>query len=281
LVKAGTTLGRLGSGSSVTAPHLAFEIRPAGEGAPRIDPKPILDGWELLETTAIYAKQGKNPLVDGKGPSIGQLLLLSKEQLTRRVLANPRIEVYEGGRNDIKAGVIDRRVLATLEFLAASGLEPTVSSLAAGRRSRFTASGNLSAHPTGNAVDISKINGIPILGNQGKGSVTDMAVRRLLTLQGTMRPNQIITLMTYEGADNTLAMADHHDHIHIGWQALNGTGARGSRRYEQVLKPSQWIKLIERLGEIDNPEVAPAPSADAITVKTAKVKRASKAHRGE
>src|SRR6185503_9921948 len=57
-VVAGTILGRVGKLSSgpgsKLAPHLNFSIRPAGRGAPRIDPKPILDGWKLLEATAIY-----------------------------------------------------------------------------------------------------------------------------------------------------------------------------------------------------------------------------------
>ena len=57
---------------------------------------------------------------------------MSKEPLAQRVLNDPRINVYECGRRDISAGVIDRRVLATLEFLAASGLEPTVTSLRCG-----------------------------------------------------------------------------------------------------------------------------------------------------
>ena len=43
-------------------PHVRFEIRPAGRGAPRIDPKPILDGWKLLESTAIYRAQGQEPV---------------------------------------------------------------------------------------------------------------------------------------------------------------------------------------------------------------------------
>ena len=47
---------------------------------------------------------------------------MSKEALAARVLTNPQIEIYECGRQDIRAGQIDRRVLATLEFLAASGL---------------------------------------------------------------------------------------------------------------------------------------------------------------
>ena len=47
-------LARVGKTDPKKAPHVRFEIRPAGKGAPKIDPKPILDGWKLLETTAIY-----------------------------------------------------------------------------------------------------------------------------------------------------------------------------------------------------------------------------------
>ena len=85
---------------------MLFEIRPAGRGAPRIDPKPILDGWKVLEATAIYRAQGKNPFFgeDAQGATIGQILLMSKEALAQRVLANPRIEVYSCGRRDIAAG---------------------------------------------------------------------------------------------------------------------------------------------------------------------------------
>ena len=129
----GTIIGRIGK-TDARAPHLLFEIRPAGRGAPRIDPKPILDGWKLLESTAIYRAAGKNPFfgADAEDPSIGQIMLMSKEALGRRVLADPRIQIYACGRADIRGGRIDRRVLATLEFLAASGLKPTVSALKCG-----------------------------------------------------------------------------------------------------------------------------------------------------
>ena len=83
------------------APHMLFEVRPAGRGAPRIDPKPILDGWKLLESTAIYRAAGKNPFwgPDSKGPSIGQILLMSKEALQRRVLDRSRAStIYDCGR---------------------------------------------------------------------------------------------------------------------------------------------------------------------------------------
>ena len=279
-VIAGTILGRIGKTSPVVAPHTMFEIRPAGRGAPRIDPKPILDGWKLLESTAIYRAQGKNPFFgeNARGATVGQILLMSKDNLMKRVLANPRIEIYSCGRRDIQAGIVDRRVLATLEFLAASGLKPTVTSLRCGH-GFYTTSGNVSAHSSGNAVDIAKINGIPILGNQGKGSITDIAVRRLLTLQGTMQPNQIITLMTYKGASNTLAMSDHHDHIHVGFRPQFDPTKKGGRVVESILKPSQWIKLIDRLSHIDNPTVALKPSKYAI--KAPQLGRASRAHKGD
>jgi soluble lytic murein transglycosylase-like protein len=286
-VVAGTILGRLGKTQKHVASHLLFEIRPAGKGAPRIDPKPILDGWKLLESTAVYRAAGKNPFFgpDAKNPSIGQILLMSKESLQKRVLEDSRIQVYDCGRTDIKAGNIDRRVLATLEFLATSGLKPTVSALECGH-SLMTASGNVSEHSSGNAVDIAAINGIPILGHQGEGSITDMTIRRLLTLQGTMKPHQIISLMTFEGADNTLSLPDHADHIHVGFKPLYGSDSKLGRQLNSALKPKQWIKLISRLGEIDNPKVLTSPSKYAIddpkTSTDAKDgARASDAHAGE
>jgi murein DD-endopeptidase MepM/ murein hydrolase activator NlpD len=285
-VVAGTILGRLGKTQKHVASHLLFEIRPAGKGAPRIDPKPILDGWKLLESTAVYRAAGKNPFFgpDAKNPSIGQILLMSKASLQKRVLEDPRIQIYDCGRTDVKAGNIDRRVLATLEFLATSGLKPTVSAMECGH-SLMTASGNVSEHSSGNAVDIAAINGIPILGHQGEGSITDMTIRRLLTLQGTMKPHQIISLMTFEGADNTLSLPDHADHIHVGFRPLYGSDSKLGRQLNSALKPKQWIKLINRLGEIDNPKVLTSPSKYAIddpkTSTDSKSTRASDAHVGE
>ncbi|MEA2190964.1 MAG: hypothetical protein QOI73_1085, partial [Solirubrobacteraceae bacterium] len=278
-VVAGTILGRIGTLSKKSSPHVHFEIRPSGRGAPRIDPKPILDGWKLLEATSIYRARGENALagVNDSSASIGQVMLMSKEALMRRVLSDPRIEIYSCGRQDIEAGGIDRRVLATLEFLAASGLKPTVTSLHCGH-SFLTASGNVSEHSAGSAVDIARINGISILGHQGDGSITDLTIRRLLTLQGTMKPHQIISLMTYAGADNTLALPDHADHIHVGFRPQYAPGTPEAKELASVLKPTQWVKLIDRLGEIDNPDVTTKPSRYAIRVP---VPRASAAHDGE
>jgi Transglycosylase SLT domain/Peptidase family M23 len=260
-VIAGTILGRLGERGE-GSPHLEFSIRPAGRGAPKVDPKPILDGWKLLESTAVYRAAGKNPFFGsvGQTPTIGQVLLMSKEQLRSRIVADPRIDIYACGRKDIEGGQIDRRVLAVLEFLANSGLKPTVSALKCGH-SFLTKSGNVSEHSSGNAVDIAAINGIPILGHQGKGSITETTIQRLLILQGNMKPHQIISLMTpadFGGAENILALSDHNDHIHVGFQPAGGAGGEG------LLKPRQWPRLIDRLAHVDNPTVPTRPSRDAI-----------------
>ena len=275
----GTMLGRLAERTKTAVPHLLFEIRPAGRGAPRIDPKPILDGWKLLESTAIYRAKGKNPFFGAAAanPSIGQLMLLSKEQLVRRVLADRRIEVYGCGAGDIRSGQIDRRVLATMVYLAASGLKPTITSLKCGH-SYLTASGNVSEHSTGTAMDIGAINGVIIRPDtQGPGSITDITIQRLLKLQGTMKPHQIISLMTFSGADNTIAMGNHDDHIHVGWRPLYGENRAAAKQIDAVLKPEQWIKLIDRLGDIDNPVVRAQPSRFSVKVR----RRASRAHHGE
>jgi hypothetical protein len=244
-----------------------FEIRPAGRGAPRIDPKPILDGWQLLESTAIYRAKGKNPFVgpDARTPTIGQILLMDKDSLAQRVLADPRIKIYACGRRDIQAGKIDRRVLATLEFLVASGFNPTVTALECGH-SYLTSSGNVSEHSSGDAVDIGAVNGIPITGHQGQGSITDLVIRRLFTLQGTMKPHQIISLMTFPGTDNTLALPDHYNHIHVGFHPLYGSNSKLAKQINAILKPNQWIKLIDRLGHIANPSVPVKPSKFALRV---------------
>jgi hypothetical protein len=248
----GTILGRVGRPATGGGARLSFSIRPAGKGAPSIDPKPILDGWKLLEATAIYRASGRNVLyAKGDSVSIGQVLLWPKRLLERRVLSDERIDIYACGQDDIRSGQIDRRVLATLEYLAESGLSPTVTSLKCGH-GFYTSSGNVSEHSSGSAVDIAKVNGIPILGHQEPGGIAEQTVRRLMRLQGTMQPHQVISLLELGGP--TMAMADHNDHIHVGFKP----------RSTRIFKPGQWTNLLKRLRQIENPVVPVKPSQFAL-----------------
>ena len=258
---------------------MEFSIRPAGRGAPKIDPKPILDGWKLLEATAIYRASGRNVLYgkDNAGAmSIGQIMLLPKPLLEKRVLSDERIEIYECGRDDIRSGQIDRRVLATLAYLAESGLKPGVTSLKCGH-GFYTSSGNVSHHSSGNAVDIATVNGIPILGHQESGGITEQTVRRLMQLQGTMAA----------GADH-LPPRDRRVDVRDG---------RPQRPHPRRLpadvrgqpEARQAGARRARARAVDGPDVAPARDrqpgrADqAVEVRAARQesKRASQAHQGE
>jgi murein DD-endopeptidase MepM/ murein hydrolase activator NlpD len=221
-VVAGTVLGHIGKTSKL-APHVSFGIRPAGKGAPSIDPKPILDGWKLLEATAIYRAAGQNPFTQTAGTSsVAQDLLMSKSALQRKVLADPRLSIYSCGRNDIRTGQIDQRVLATMEYLADNGFRLTITSLKCGH-GRTTTSGNVSEHSTGDGMDISQINGVPVAHHQGPGTLTDALIKTALKLQGTMQPHQVISLEDLPGPIS-LAMPDHWDHVHIGFYPLPASG---------------------------------------------------------
>jgi hypothetical protein len=257
-VVGGSVLGRVGQ-TDPRPPHLNFAIRPAGRGAPTIDPKPILDGWKLLETTAIYRANDRNPF--GSNPTVGQVLLESKAALMQRALADPKLSIYSCGRQDIQTGQIDRRVLAVMEYLVARGYRLTITSLKCGH-SYLTASGNVSAHSYGSAVDIAAVNGIPITGHQGPGSITEAVIKDLLLLQGAMRPAQIISLMDL--GPPTFILADHYNHIHVGY-TFSTSG--NLQQLGQMLKPDQWQRLIQRLGEIQNPKVPAKPSAAALPAK--------------
>ncbi len=265
IVVAGTILGRIAAPSQTTASHLYFMIQPAGKAAPQIDPKPILDGWKLLEATAVYRAAGVDPFFGpgAKNPTVGQVLLMSKEQLQQRILADPHVQIYPCGRRDIQAGSIDRRILATIEFLSASGLDPYVSGLECGHN-QTASTGTDAAGATGTNVDITKINNIPLLGHQGPGSITDITIRRLLTLQSAMRPNQIISLMSYKGQNNTLALPDHKNRLQVTYTPLFGQNKKLSKEIKTILKPGQWIDLINRISQIPEPTIPTTPSKYAV-----------------
>jgi hypothetical protein len=87
-------------------------------------------------------------------------------------------------------------------------------------------------------------------------------IKDLLLLQGAMRPAQIISLMDL--GPPTFILADHYNHIHVGY-TFSTSG--NLQQLGQMLKPDQWQRLIQRLGEIQNPKVPAKPSAAALPAK--------------
>jgi hypothetical protein len=115
-------------------------------------------------------------------------------------------------------------------------------------------------------VDIAKINNIPIAAHQGPGTITDITIRRLLTLQGAMRPDQIISTMSYKGQTNTLALPDHKDRIQVTFTPLFGANNKLSDQIKAILQPGQWDQLISRISQIPEPIVPIAPSKYSIRI---------------
>ncbi len=138
----------------------------------------------------------------------------AKEDLADKVLDDPRIWIYGGGRTDIEAGRIDVRVLVLMLYLAEAHDQVTVSSLFAGHR-LYARPGVISAHIYGLAVDIAALGGQSILGNSQPGGITEKAVRNILLLPAELQPQQVISLLGLGGP--SFPLADHADHIHVGY----------------------------------------------------------------
>ncbi len=275
IVSQGTVLGSVRTPPNAHNGHLRFAIRPGGDQS-SIDPRPILRNWAQLGV-ALHP-QGATGDTNLLGATASGVFLMTQEELERTVLSDPGIQIYACGRQDIAAGKIDKRVLSVLAFLSRIGLKPTVSALECGH-SEITVSGYVSEHYTGDAVDISAINGTPIAGHQGAGSITDLTIRALLTLQGEFVPHQIISLMQYPGAPNTLAMPEHWNHIHVGFRPVAADAATAAKAAHSAgagtpapapivvpsaLSSTQWNQLVTRIGALPAPKVAAKPSASAI-----------------
>jgi hypothetical protein len=138
----------------------------------------------------------------------------AKRAIAQRILSDPSISIYGGGRDDIARGKVDVRVLALISYLHQAFGEVTVSCLITGHR-LYARPGVVSAHIYGHAVDIAALGETPILGHQEPGGLTEQAVRDILLLPAELMPKQVISLLGLGGP--SFPLADHYNHIHIGY----------------------------------------------------------------
>jgi murein DD-endopeptidase MepM/ murein hydrolase activator NlpD len=256
-VIAGTVLGHVGAG---VEPHIVFQIRPAGIGAPLIDPKPILDSWVKLQSSSVLKAKGRDPFAK-ISPTPGQALLESDTQLEQQVPRDHAIRLPACERRLIEDGQVDRRVLAALAYLSASGLQPTV---AARSCPHASAAGTSSVGVVSAAVDISAVNGVPVLAGGESVSVTT-AVRKLDGLQGVMKPLQVASSTPLAGIAAGSSLPGYDGVIHVAFTPSGGGGqAHAAGVLSSGLSPAQWLALVARLGEVPDPLVSSKPSPAAI-----------------
>ena len=254
-VIAGTVLGHLDASSD---PHMVFQLSPAG--APRIDPKPILDGWVKLQSSAVIKAKGRDPFARIRATP-GQALLESKTQLDQQIPRDRGVRLATCERRLIAEGRVDRRVLGMLEFLSASGLRPTISARSCTQPSAG-GEGLRGASPGIAAAVISAVNGTRVAGRSGPSSIATVLVHKLSGLQGVMRPLQIASATRFAGAANSVALPSYRNTIAVGFVPVGGPQAR-TAGFGAGLSPAQWVKLIARLGEVPDPNVAAKPSPAA------------------
>jgi soluble lytic murein transglycosylase-like protein len=119
---------------------------------------------------------------------------------------------------DIQSGAIDPRILT---IIAAISQEHTIriSSLRSDHPMN-TASGNVSNHYYGRAMDIAEIDGVPCTETSPDGPCGTMA-RQLGALPPGQKPTELIYCFDPDGpaSPDGFAQADHCDHIHVGFDA--------------------------------------------------------------
>ncbi len=285
IVSEGTVLGHLAAPVGASVGRLRFAVRPAGDSG-TIDPRPLLANWSELNR-ALHPK-GSRSTGALLGATAGDVLSMSHAELERAVLADAGIGLGGCGRRDVTAGAVDTRVLAGLLFLSRSGLQPTATLRCPRGASRAVGSGALpgaAARATGAAggaldgMDITALNGVPVAGHQGPGTVTDAAIRTLLTLRGRFAPHRIVSLMSYPAAPATHALPSAWGHISVDFPPSHPT-ARAAAAYTAAaaagpaaasplavtgnLSGAQWSELVARIGALPHPKVAAGPSAAAI-----------------
>jgi hypothetical protein len=284
VVAQGTVIGHLGSHGESPESTLRFAVRPAGAQA-AIDPRPILENWRQLDV-ALHPQGAKDgPVLAGATAS--DAFLLSQPELERAVLADPGIKLGRCDRSQVVSGKVSRPALALLVFLSRSGLKPTVGELRCGRTA-YTPKGLVNVYPPAGTVDIAAINGVPVVGHQGAGTITDITIRTLLTLQHQFTPKRIVSLMKYPGAPSTIARSDHSSYIQVeltkrkpagsvstagGAKLAHTAGASKSSTTPLIANPvlntAEWQHLIEQVGGLQAPKLSHKPSASAIRDKQA------------
>jgi hypothetical protein len=130
---------------------------------------------------------------------------------TDELLNNSNVTFDTDGVADLKAGIIDPRIVSVLNEVAKDH-EITVSCMCSDH-SQLTAGGSVSNHYYGRGLDISVVDGEAV--NPGNAAAQELATS-LEGLPESIRPTEVGSPWDLPGtADFT--DSDHQDHIHIGF----------------------------------------------------------------
>ncbi len=117
---------------------------------------------------------------------------------------------------DIQAGMLDQRVTGLLALMTKDH-QITITSLRSDH-SQMTASGNVSNHFYGRAMDIAAVDGVSCTDTSTTAPCAELGYA-LAQLQPPLHPTELIYCFDLDGAGPAFALPDHCDHIHAGYYA--------------------------------------------------------------
>jgi len=163
--------------------------------------------WEYVDT--VLAKAAQYAMVPAAADPVSGDLIAD-------VLANPRLMIYEAGRDDIRRGRIDARVLTLLQQLS-TRYELYLSSLQTGH-SKCIGGGDyagcsVSKHYLGRAADIAIVNDELV---RSSSTAAHELTLLLASMEGQLRPDEVGSPW-HIATPGHFTNGDHLDHIHIGY----------------------------------------------------------------
>ena len=117
---------------------------------------------------------------------------------------------------DIQAGMLDERITGLLALMTQDH-QITISSLRSDH-SQMTASGNVSNHYYGRAMDIAAVDGVSCTDTSTTAPCAELGYA-LAQLPDPLHPSELIYCFDLDGVGPAFALPDHCDHIHAGFYA--------------------------------------------------------------
>jgi hypothetical protein len=117
-------------------------------------------------------------------------------------------------REDLENGLVDPRIVGLIGAIT-QGHQITISSLRSDH-SMYTASGGVSNHYYGRAMDIAVVDGVSCTDVSPTAPCGELA-RTLAYLPSPAMPTELIYCFDVDGPGPAFARADHCDHIHAGY----------------------------------------------------------------
>ena len=117
---------------------------------------------------------------------------------------------------DIQAGMLDQRVTGLLALMTKDH-QITITALRSDH-SQMTASGNVSNHFYGRAMDIASVDGVSCTDTSTTAPCAELGYA-LAQLPAPLHPTELIYCFDLDGPGPAFALPDHCDHIHAGYYA--------------------------------------------------------------